>query len=153
MVLEGWVVGFDQDHLDAMYAKYDIPAETAAEDDVARFPEQFAAARNYLCDMNAADPRVCAHAKGFGNFYSLFALVALLQDRPSADDMAARYVALIALVDELSSQEDLDTFLRLDSGGRYRLPYKYWSNSLGASTDLGPRRERLDALRDGCGVG
>ena len=152
IVLEGRVVGFDQDHLDAMYAKYDIPAEIATEDDVARFPEQFAAARSYLCEMNAVDPKVSAHAKGLGNFYSLFALVALLQNRPPADDMAARYVAFIALVDELSSQEDLDTFLRLDSDGRYSLPYKYWSNSLGASTDPGPRRERLDALRDACGV-
>ena len=152
IVLEGCVVGFDQDHLDAMYAKYDIPAETGTEDAVARFPEQFAAARSYLWDMNAADPRVCAHAKGFGNFYSLFALVALLQDRPPADDMAARYVAFIGLVDELSRQEDLDAFLRLDSDGRYSLPYKYLSNSLGASTDPGPRRERLDVLRDACGV-
>ena len=53
IVLEGRVVGFDQDHLDAMYAKYDVASETATEDDVALFPEQFASASSYLCDITA----------------------------------------------------------------------------------------------------
>ncbi len=50
-------------------------------------------------------------------------------------------------VDKLAEQQDLEAFLREEAtAGEYALPLVYLNNSRGASTDFGPRKERLTAL-------
>ena len=49
-------------------------------------------------------------------------------------------------VQTLAGQDDLEAFLLKAKKGEYTLALSYLSNSRGASTDLGPRQERLKAL-------
>jgi hypothetical protein len=146
VVLEGKVLGFDQDALDELYAKYEDPSETAPEFNQEVFLQHFAAGKTYILQMDGADERVSKHLKGFGNFYTLWALVVLTANLPPAAALAERYAAFMEKVQRLTEQEDLDGFLRDAPAGEYALPLTYLSNSRGANTDLGPRRERLTAL-------
>jgi hypothetical protein len=97
--------------------------------------------------MDGEEGVVSRHSKGFGNFYTLWALVALTDNLPPPATLAERYVTFMKKVQRLADQEDLDVFLRDAPAGEYTLPLAYLTNARGASTDLGPRKERLAALR------
>jgi hypothetical protein len=62
VVLEERVLGFDQDVLDELYAKYEEPSETAQELNQEAFPQDFTAAKNYLLQMNGEDGVVSKHS-------------------------------------------------------------------------------------------
>jgi hypothetical protein len=147
VVLEGRVLGFDQDVLDELYAKYEEPAETVPELNQDAFLRKLAATRTYLIEMNGVDGIVSQFARGFGNFYTLWAVVALSENLPAAAVVAGRYSTFMQKVQTLASQEDLDDFLRRAPAGEFTIPLTYLTNSRGASTDLGPRRERFAALK------
>jgi hypothetical protein len=147
VMLEGRVLGFDQDALDELYAKYEEPSEMAPELNQDAFLQRFGAAKNYLLQMDGEERVVSRHSKGFGNFYTLWALVALTDNLPPPATLAERYVTFMEKVQRLTDQEDLDVFLRDAPAGEYTLPLAYLTNARGASTDLGPRKERLAALR------
>jgi hypothetical protein len=149
VVLEGKMMGFDQDTLDELYAKYEEPSETAPELNQEEFQQLFAAARSYVVQMNEEEEIVSQFAKGFGNFYTLWAVIALTdtEELPPPPTMAQRYKAFMEKVNRLTGQEDLDAFLREDQAGEYTLSFTYLTYSRGASTDLGPRTERFKALK------
>jgi len=147
VILEGRVLGFDQDVLDELYAKYEEPSETVPELNQDAFLQKLAATRTYLLGMNGAEGVVAAFARGFGNFYTLWAVVALAENLPAAAVLAGRYSSFMRKVQTLASQEDLDDFLRGAPAGEYTTALTYLTNSRGASTDLGPRKERFAALK------
>ncbi len=147
VILEGGVLGFDQDALDELYGKYDEPSDTVPELNQEAFLQRFSTTKNYILQMNQVDGSVSRYAKGFGNFYSLWAFVALTENRPPATAMAARYGTFMEKVERLAEQKDLDAFLREGAEGEYRVPLVYLTNSRGASTDFRPRTERLQALQ------
>ena len=148
VTLEGRVLGFDQDELDELYAKYDEPADTAPELNQDVFRQNITAAKTYLLQMEReGEAAVTRHAVGFGNFYTLWAFAALTHNLPSASESARHYVAFMEKVERLAQQEDLEGFLREQTPGEYTLPLTYLTNSRGASTDLDPRKERLTALQ------
>jgi Protein of unknown function DUF262 len=146
VVLEGKPMGFDQDALDELYAKYEEPSDTAPEFNQEEFQQRFATARSYVLQMNGEARIVSEYARGFGNFYTLWTLVALTDELPPAVTLAGRYRAFMEKANDLAQIEELDAFLREDEGGEYKLSFVYLTNSRGASTDLGPRAERLKAL-------
>jgi hypothetical protein len=96
--------------------------------------------------MNGEARIVSEYARGFGNFYTLWTLVALTDELPQAVTLAERYKAFMEKVNHLAQMEELDAFLREDEAGEYKLSFVYLTNSRGASTDLGPRAERLKSL-------
>lgn len=149
VVLEKKMMGFDQDALDELYAKYEEPSETAPELDQEEFQQRFAATRSYLVQMNEGNGIVSEYAKGFGNFYTLWTLIALTgaEELPPPAALTQQYKAFMQKVNRLAEQEDLDAFLRKDKGGKYTLSFSYLNSSRGASTDLGPRTERFNALK------
>lgn len=147
VILEKQMVGFDQDALDELYAKYEVPSETAPEMNEEVFQQRFRAAKNYLLDMEREGETVTQYAKGFGHFYTLWCLVALAENLPAAPaDLARKYTAFMKKVDRLAQQQDLETFLREQPAGEYTLALAYLNNARGASTDLSQRKERLAAL-------
>jgi hypothetical protein len=148
VILERKISGFDQDVLDELYAKYEEPEETAPELNEEAFQQRFAATKTYLLDMEKQDQAVSRYAKGFGNFYTLWSIVALAGDLAAPTEFAQRYIAFMQKVDELAAQPDLDAFLRDKEAGAYALPLTYLTHSRGASTDLGPRMERFTALKN-----
>jgi len=147
VILEGRVLGFDQDMLDELYAKYEEPSDTAPELNQDTFQQHFSKTKNYLLQMNREGQVVLRHAKGVGNFYTLWALVVLTDSLPPAADLAPRYEVFMKEVGRLAEQQDLEAFLRDATAGEYTLPLTYLTNSRGASTDLGPRKERLATLK------
>lgn len=148
VVLEGRELGFDQDELDELYAKYDDPPNTAPELNQDAFGVNFARTKDYILQMEREGGlAVTKYATGYGNFYTLWALIALADSLPIASELARRYASFMEKVNTLSQQEDLDGFLREQPPGEYTLALAYHSNYLGASTDLDRREERLTALR------
>lgn len=147
VILEGRVLGFDQDALDALYAKYEEPSDTVPELNQEAFLQRFSATKHCVLQMDEAAGAVSRHAKGFGNFYTLWAFVALADKLPPAPALAKNYGTFMQKVERLAEQQDLGAFLREEAAGEYALPLTYLTNSRGASTDLGPRKERLAALK------
>ena len=147
VILEDRMIGFDQAALDELYAKYDEPSETAPELNEELFEQRFSNAKRYLLEMETAGKVISKYAKGFINFYSLWAFVTLSNGLPHPSTMAERYAGFMKKVEELADMRDLDSFLREQPAGEYRLALTYLTNSRGANTDLGPRIERFEALK------
>ena len=146
VILEGDIMGFDQDALDELYAKYEDPADSCPELDQDAALKRFADAKAYLVQMNSEQAVVETYCKGFGHFYTLWALVALTKNLPTPKKLAISYAAFMQKVQKLTDQSDLEAFLQKTKKGEYTLALTYLRNSRGASTDLGPRKERLAAL-------
>jgi hypothetical protein len=147
VILEKQIFGFDQDGLDEIYGKYDDPQESVPSLNVDEFRKRFAEVRNYLLGMESSNGAISMHARTLANVYSIWSLVALSPAvLPIAADLAARYTEFMSRVAELSAQTDLAAFLTSDKDGLYKLPFAYFTNAGGASTDLAPRRERHSAL-------
>lgn len=146
VILEDGIMGFDQDALDELYAKYEDPADSCPELDQDVALKRFADAKAYLVKMNSDQAVVEKYCKGFGHFYTLWALVALTKNLPTPKKLAHTYTTFMQKVQKLSEQDDLEAFLQEAKKGEYTLALNYLRNSRGASTDLGPRKERLAAL-------
>lgn len=147
LMLEQRVMGFDQDTLDELYAKYEDPSDTCPELDQDAFMKRFSEVKAYLLKMNGQKDAVATYSKGFGNFYTLWALVALAPKLSTPKKLVAGHTAFMQKVQTLAEQQDLEAFLRKTKSGEYTIALTYLNNSRGASTDLGPRTERLAALR------
>jgi hypothetical protein len=149
VILEGKALGFDQNALDEMYAKYEDVGETVPELNEDQFLDRVEQVKAVLMQMEDTNNAVTQHAKGFGNFYTLWAFLALTPGLPAPADVAARYVAFMERVAELAAQEDLQAFLEAHPGPGYARAFTYLENTRGASTDLAQRAARLEALRAG----
>ncbi len=144
VVLENEMTGFNQDAIDNLYARYDDHVDTVPTLDVDEFNQRFSKIRSLVVEMNS-DGAISDYAKGFGDFYTLWALVGL-SDRPiRPKQLAQRYTAFIGKVQLLRKQPDPEAFLR--NKDNYSLPSTYYHNSRGASTDLAPRKKRYEALK------
>ena len=144
VVLENKIIGFDQDTIDDLYAKYDEPDETVLKLDADAFDQQFSKIRSYLAKMSS-DGAISRHAKGVGDFYTLWALVALSDNLMHPEELARRHMAFMKKVERLGKQQDLEAFLR--NKKTYALHLTYYDNSRGASTDLAPRTKRFESLK------
>ena len=146
VVLDQKMMGFDQDALDEAYARYEEPGDSAPDLNEEDFRQRFATSRNYIIQVNDQG-LVSEDAKSVGNFYTLWSLVALTDNLPPPRIFGERYKAFMQKVNALAASEDLEALLRNDQAGEHALSFAYFNNSRGASTDLGPRTERLRALR------
>jgi hypothetical protein len=148
VVLEEKIIGFDQEVLDELYAKYEEPLETVPEFNEEEFIQRFNTAKAYVVEVERHGQIVSKHAKGVGNFYTLWSLIVLAEPSlPSPEVFAANYSSFMQEVELLASQQDLEIFLSNAASGRYARTLKYLNNSRGASTDLTQRQERLEALQ------
>lgn len=145
VILEKNIVGFDQDHITELYAKYDNPLDT--EDTEPDFEEDSyinkkEKVRRYIEKMEESKV-ITKWATTVNNFYTLWSLVALNVDKlPSAEKIATKYDAFMEKVESMNDDTDSKKL-----SGQDKLAYLYYSSSRGASTDLKQRSERLDALK------
>lgn len=146
VVLEKSILGFDQDDLDELYAKYDEPAETVVNFSEQAFSQEFERTKTFLRRLEAEGKVVSTYAKTFAHFYTLWAVVALNSSklRP-ANESARLYKAFMEKVETLSAQKDLEVF-KENQGETYQSAYTYYNYARGASTDLMPRDERYKML-------
>lgn len=147
VLLERSVLGFDQDRIDAFYAKYDDPQDSVPGFDEDHYRTSMDRCREYLQRMDLHNQAVSKYARALANFYTLWCLVALNEELPDPVHLAEDYAEFMERVETLNSQEDLSGFLQNDSAGTYTLPFTYLDNFRGANTDISPREKRYQALK------
>ena len=144
------VAGFDQDYLDEMYAYYEDPTESVEEFSDEETVGAVEQCKKFLRRMERANNCVTSHARGLGNFYSLWAVVAV--EEPSllkAGTVAQKYARFMQRVGEFAEVEDPNTVLSGKSGIqklRYQNALKYYLATQGASTDFAQREARHKIL-------
>ncbi|GAA4457963.1 DUF262 domain-containing protein [Rurimicrobium arvi] len=149
IVIENKIVGFSQDYLDAMYAKYDTIDELEEEYqldegfDVESYIVKKEDIKQVLMEMNNFNQCVDAYGKTANNLYTLWALIAFnLDNLPTIEELAARYLTFMHVVDNFvnaKAPEDVEPNDNLAQ-------FSYFRNSKGASTELPQRTARLRAL-------
>jgi Protein of unknown function DUF262 len=146
MLLEDAVLGFDQDDLDASYAKYDEFSEAVVGFSEEHFKNNFERVKAYLLDMENEGNVVSGFAKSLAHFYTLWAIVALNYDKlKPANESAQLYKFFMQKVETLAAQKNLDAFLK-GQGATFQNAFTYYDYARGASTDLKPREERYKVL-------
>jgi hypothetical protein len=147
ILLKDRIDGFDQDYLDETYAEFDDPQETSTSFSEEEFHRKLSFVKNYILEMEKVDNVVTTFANGFGNFLSLWAVVALNENQlPSAKKAAKQYQQFMTKVDKLLKEKDPDEFFKKHPTG-YGKAYRYYRNSVQASTDQPQRQGRHEALK------
>ena len=150
VVLEGAVLGFDQDDLDVLYGKYDDAPENSDNPfSEEKFNKTVSAARSYLTKMEGHNKAISEFAQSFTHFYTLWCVIALNgPPLKTAEDVAKRYVSFMKKVETLAAKkDDLESFIKADAKNTYKSALSYYNSSRGASTDLTPRQERYEVLK------
>lgn len=155
ILLEGKVIGFDQDKLDELYGKYDEFDEDDDEDIVSynktqeEFREQLSECKFYLNSMLCTKPEMQDFLKTNSNLYTLWAILALkAYDLPEPAKAAEQYVEFMEKVKQVAKSNGDVRQNESSSSGDYNIALQYWNNTRGASTDLKQREERIAALSE-----
>lgn len=154
IILEGKIMGFDQEELDDLYGKYDEFEENSDCEDLTSFSkseEEFrtrlSKCKIYLDAMIETKPTLVEFLKTNSNLYSIWAVLALrTEDLPDAAKVAELYVRFMEKVVSLASIKGESSLKEISSSDDYTTAFQYWNNSRGASTDLKQRQERISAL-------
>ena len=165
VILEKEFVGFPQDSINELYAKYDfnlneipedeaelnvlddIEFENITNDFVQDFEVKFSKIVGFIREMENNNNCITKHKKRlFTDFYSLWAALVFneeLMDK-GVKEMSEIYAKLISEIDEL--------YLKAKSGAPLdSLPkcvLNYFNNSTGAATEVEPRKQRNMAIMD-----
>lgn len=141
IVLENNIIGFSQDHIDSIYAKYDDLEELqeAGEFFLEEFTTRLTYIKHFLIEADNHNQCISNYASGSNtNFYTLWAFIHLNgPDNPQA--FADSYNIFMSNVSEVKK-------LQLEGNVIEENVLKYFSNSTGAMTDFNQRLERLEAL-------
>jgi hypothetical protein len=150
VILERSILGFDQDQLDALYAKYDDdPEESEVDFSEEDFTKKMAGIRSYVLKLEEKNA-VSLYAGSFVHFYTLWCVLALnlaSVKAMSPAEVSSRYDSFMGKVEKLAAEKDLEKFIKADSKNAYKAALTYYSNARGASTDLKPRQERYNVLK------
>jgi hypothetical protein len=150
VVIKKDVVGFDQDTIDSCYAEYDDPDEALMVETTDEIEQRFTSAKRFMRDMLQGDGATRLYLKTLANSYSLWSWIALNPDKATdATSLAPKYVSFMTRVADFQKAP----LLGIDSNPASRdfdaSAARYAANLVGATTDAGPRRERLNALAQG----
>lgn len=152
VILEKNIIGFDQDHLDNMYAKYDdiqdIDGQLQVNEE--EFNLLLKKTKQYLLDVENINNSITNFASSFANFYTVWSIIALNDNLPNQDVFAKKYLSFMQLVEKLSKHDSFEKII-LDSAitntEEYNSANLYLTNTKGASTDQKPREIRYEELR------
>jgi len=147
VLLEKKIMGFDQDILDELYAKYN----SIADDDISINEDDFKSSleqtKQFILSVHQINNSIAKFTNVFANFYTLWTTVCLNQEQlPDRIIFAERYDMFISRVAELSKQEDLTDFLQAHPEDEYKQALTYLNNARGASTDQKQRENRHSIL-------
>ena len=142
VLIEKKISGFDQMHITRIYADYDDTSYIETALDVDSYLEEKKRVKEYISQMAGSDTSIIKWIRILGNFYTLWALVALYGDKLPEEPkvLALKYKAFMEKVDSIADSE------RQDLSNQEKQAYAYRSNSRGASADIKPRTERLNLL-------
>jgi hypothetical protein len=134
LYLEDGVKSYSKDDLDRAFADRDEAWENSAT-----IQQEFQQVIGFIRDMasaSGASAIVQSRLRNQADFYSLFAAIADLkrsQQLPDASDAGSRLEGFLAM---------------LESGERPRRVLEYLEAARAASNDAGPRRTRIDVIKD-----
>jgi Protein of unknown function DUF262 len=144
VIIQKDISGFDQDNLDQIYADYDEldGNDLFIEEDFVNTLEKGKLKISRILDKS---PHLRDYLKIQGNFYTIWSLLILYEDRlPDSDALAGRYEKFMDAVNEqLANPYEYS----LEEGDQYsRSVVEYATNLRGANTDKAQRRNRCNAL-------
>lgn len=148
IIIDDKIVGFDQDYLDERYAELDS-LEDNTDFDLDGYSTQKAKVKKFISDMEDHNKCISIHAKTANNIYTLFALIALETINCTANELAVKYDGFMKVVDsfrngEFSPEQNFEENVKPLNWDN---AYKYYSNTLGASTEPPQRTARYEALK------
>jgi len=153
VIIEKDQFGFDQNHLDDMYAKYDDSENLPgfSEEVIITLLEN---TKRFLIDLQNFNGCIKEYANTFNNFYTLWAVVYLYKDSiGEIRDIATRYTDFMTKVEHIRKLEDVEDIITTTaSEPQYALASRYYENSRGASTDLAQRKGRSKELKNALGI-
>ena len=148
LVLEGRIVGFDQERLDAVYALYDFPQDFDI-DNLWGFPsideedikQEFLTIKNKL-ESIVRDDSVLMFIKDTKHLYSLWAYLVLKEKYGQLPDFSlSKYKELVEYCNQMRGSSTLPS-----QDATSDVKYMYYANSIGASTEEPQRQKRHEAL-------
>lgn len=161
VLLEGAIVGFPQAKLDELYAKYDFSESEDYEDymegdeptfylnstEIAEFENRFSLRKSVFENMLNLSENLISTGKVMTDLYSVWTYICLAC---VDDDLNGVEVGLNAFLGELISLREYKKSNGGDSSGfngdEFVVAYEDASGA--ASTDKGPRQNRLDSLKN-----
>jgi hypothetical protein len=150
IIVDEKIVGFDQYYIDEKYAALDNidEVEEGLEFDKEKYYQEKNKIKKFIAAMEASNRCISTHAKTANNLYTLFAVLALEKFDVLPQELAARYMAFMEVVEEIKNLEP-DDQIPPDENKKpnWDNAYKYYVNTRGASTDLFQRQERYNALK------
>ena len=143
IIIEKEIVGFDQDHIGDIYALYDDQSAIGDQLDEDEYISEKDRAKKYIVQMAKSRPEIVKWLKRQKDLYILWALITLSgKHLPEPKKLALKYMAFMKEVDTITEKTDPKNLQNQEQKA-----YTYYSNAYGASADLKPRSERLDALK------
>jgi hypothetical protein len=144
IILENNIVGFNQDYLDEMYAKYDVPEDTIENFDQDSYLLKKNKVKDIIKEMNHINQCIDRYSKTANNLYSLWALIALNESQINdVNIFAQKYSEFMEgvqlLVDAQTPEEAVPT-------QGIEQQFIYYKNSKGAATEFPQRDHRLNSL-------
>lgn len=141
IVLENKIVGFDQNYIDEIYAKYDEIEESQETGDfnLEEFTGNLSKIKQFILDADNHNGSITKYAAGSNNnYYTLWAYIHL-HNPQNPVDFANAYEVFMQKVSNVKAMQDVSEIIE-DS------VLNYSNNSKGAVTDFPQRKERLLAL-------
>lgn len=143
------VSGFDQWEIDSFYANLENPEESQLDVECTQDEAMatFANARKFLARAEDESSIVSTHARSLKDFYSVWSVVALnLKRLDGVDDFAAKYSEFMGKVATVADQMNQVAAGHDWKAAKLELPFEYYKNNVGASTEAPQRRARHKAL-------
>jgi hypothetical protein len=145
IVLKQKILGFDQDHLDELYAEYEETSDIAlfVEDD---FLSEVDRIKNVISELFRLDQNIRNYAKIQSHFYSLWSYIALANKdlHNEVGEFKDNYMQFMSTVMNILSDDT--TLKEEDEGSEFAHALQYANNTRGASTDFAQRERRHTAL-------
>ena len=145
-IIDNKIVGFDQDYLDERYAELDS-LEDNDDFDVDDYLKTKSRIKKFISEMEDYNKSISTHAKTANNIYTLFALVAIEGVNDRSEDIAIKYDEFMNLVATFKEQPNEQNPEPLPKPDNWENALRYYTNTLGASTEPPQRIARYEALK------
>jgi hypothetical protein len=141
--------GFDQDHINECYAKYDDvdSEESDADIDVSEFNSSLNALKKLFVSLNNERGIIRKFSSTLQIFYTIWAAAILSPQHFSNIETARdKLHEFGGLLDEFRASEDKAQLVANSASGRFSEIAAFHESLQGASTDLAARQKRLAAF-------
>lgn len=146
IILENQIVGFSQDYLDEMYAKYDYPEDTIDNFDLDNYILNKNKVKEIIAEMNKINGCIDRYGKTANNLHSIWSLISLnLSKIKDPNTLANSYNDFMEKVQDLVDSQAPENSEEGEEASKEK-HLIYYLNSKGASTDLPQRKARLLSL-------